>query len=420
MGGLFRDYWLRLRGFNRSIRFFLLTCFLSSTGLGMFMVIFNLYLKDLGYDEAFIGQTVALKSLAAVVILLPAGIISDLWGRKQVMAGGIMLTGLFIICLGWSKAALPLLVFNFLLGLFNSFYMVAFAPFMAENSHPEERIHLFSINSAIMLFSCMLGNILGGWIPDLLMAYGLSMVLSKRITILAAGTFNLLAMLTVSQVRVRHQKQIIALRQLYRMIKGKKDMELIFKFVVVQIIIGIGAGLMVPYFNLYFSSRFGLSPSLIGLIMAGGQVMTAAATLISPLLVNIMGKVRTVFVVQLLSLPFLLALGLTPWLSLAVLAYLLRGALMNSVNPVFSNLLMDSVNEEMKGIANSLIQMVFQLGWVICGPVSGWIIAHYGYSYIFFISAFFYLISAGYFYVSFKYKELRVPAGDHTHQSRIC
>ena len=67
-------------------------------------------------------------------------------------------------------------------------------------------------------------------------------------------------------------------------ITKKKDSRLIGQFIVTQLLIGLGSGLVVPYLNLYFTNRFSVSLSGMSLLIALGQIMTIVSMLIGPTL----------------------------------------------------------------------------------------------------------------------------------------
>ncbi len=173
-------------------------------------------------------------------------------------------------------------------------------------------------------------------------------------------------------------------------------------------IVGIGSGLVVPYLNLYFADRFHTSHSAIGIILSLGQGATAIAMIIGPVVVNKVGEVKAVVILQLLSLPFLILTGLTTNLYFAIIGFLFRQALMNAGNPIQMSLMMRKVPDEMKGFANSFSQMAFSLGWATMGPVSTFIVASYGsywgYSLVFSLTGFIYLCGALYFLMVFREK----------------
>ena len=145
---------------------------------------------------------------------------------------------------------------------------------------------------------------------------------------------------------------------------------------------------------------------MIGLIIALGQAATALAMFIGPLVVKRLGEVRAVVTLQLLSLPFLLLTAYTTNLWIASIGFLFRQALMNAGNPIQSSLMMSKVDDSVKGLANSVNQMVFQLGWAFMGPISTGIVlkhgAYWGYAQVFTITSVIYLIGSLYFYIVFR------------------
>lgn len=118
------------------------------------------------------------------------------------------------------------------------------------------------------------------------------------------------------------------------------------------------------------------------------------------------GEVKAVVILQLSSLPFLLLTAYTENLTLAAIGFLFRQALMNAGNPIQTSLMMSKVNDSVKGLANSINQMVFNLGWAVMGPVSTGIVimygAYWGYAIVFTITASLYLIGSIYFLTVFK------------------
>ncbi|WP_420827567.1 hypothetical protein AWH56_26925 [Anaerobacillus isosaccharinicus] len=79
---------------------------------------------------------------------------------------------------------------------------------------------------------------------------------------------------------------------------------------------------------------------------------------------------------------------------------------MNAGNPIQMSLMMRSVDDSMKGLANSVGQMVFSLGWAVMGPVSTGIVmlygAYYGYAIVFSITGALYVVASVYFFLVFR------------------
>ncbi len=376
---------------------------LSSVSRGIFMVLFNLYLRDLGFNEAFVGQAVSLQALASVIILIPAGIMSDRLGRLIIMVAGCIIKSAALLLVAFTQAGSFLLILSFSMGLGQALLMVNSAPFLAENTGVRERMHLFSINWSMMMFSTMLGNVLGGWLADSMESYLLlGPVFSKQITIFIASILGFVAVIPLFRAQEKRKADKSSWRSFFRNLRGSGEMGIILRFVAASLLLGLGAGLIVPYFNLYFASVFDLRTGSIGVIMAAGQAVMALAMLIGAPVAQRLGRVRTICLLQISSVIFLLILGQTYILYLAIISFMFRAALVNAANPINMNLMMENVSDGLKGTASSLHQMVFQLGWAICGPISGLLITAYSYQFVYNVAAIFYVFSTLFFWIVFR------------------
>lgn len=402
--------------FNPNVRYLLIASLLTQTGSGMFMVIYNLYIYSLGYTETLIGSIVSFSSLATVLMVLPAGFISDRVGRRRV----ILISGLIVGLTQFARVFLihevPMITFAFLAGVFSSFIAVSVVPYLSENSKPKHRIHLFSLNAALMTLAVMFGNMVGGFSADLFMwggfeqkvAYQYTLAISAAIAIL--GLLPILLMREKAKAKQQHNPQSTeadteeAARPISppKLVNKKAQWKTILLFAGSSLPIGLGAGLIIPYLNLYFMNRFSASNSEIGIILSLGQFATVVATLIGPALVKRVGNVKAVVFLQLASIPFLLLTGFTNILGIAATGFLLRQALMNAGNPIQQTLMMSKVDDSMKGMANSVSQMTFMLGWATMGPIATQFVktygSYWGYAILFMITAVLYLIGSSYYY----------------------
>jgi len=398
----------QFKSYNRNIRLAILANILTQIGLGAFMVVYNFYIRELGLPQNVNGEIIALTSLATAIILVPAGILSDRVGRKKIMAVGVFIGGIILTIRSLVELESMLLSAGFATGISLAFFQVSVIPWLAENSGPRQRIHLFSLHSAIMMAANVVGNLLGGGLTDFF-SFFTSELISIRYTLIVGSLFYFAAVLPIlkMQEKVKPKREEKAKPNIKEFIsKNKTGFKVIALFAVAQLIIGTGSGLVIPYLNLYFADRFDASTSVIGLIIALGQAATAVAMFIGPLVVKRMGEVRAVVTLQLLSLPFLLLTAFTTNIMLASIGFLFRQALMNAGNPIQSSLMMSKVDDSVKGLANSVNQMVFQLGWAFMGPVSTGIVLHYGsywgYAHVFSITAGLYLVGSLYFFIVFR------------------
>jgi MFS family permease len=403
----YHDWKAQFRTFNRNIKLSFMMNIFTQIGMGIFMVIYNFYIRNLGFTEAVNGKVIAMGSLATAIILIPAGLASDRFGRKKVIFLGIIFSGITLFARSIIDQQDQLIALSFIGGLAMAFFQVSSIPWLAENSTSEQRVNLFSIHFAMMTAANVVGNLLGGILTDLFSLF-VSDLNSIRLTLII-GTFIFLIGAIPATKFKEHQRKLPERRKTSISPKWNwksEGIKIIILFAVANLLIGFGSGLVIPYLNLYFADRFKASTSSIGIIISLGQAATAVAMFIGPLIVKRIGEVKAVVTLQLFSLPFLLLTAYTEHLWLAIIGFLFRQALMNAGNPIQMSLMMSKVNDSMKGLANSINQMIFNLGWAFMGPVSTGIVVKYGsywgYSYVFSITASLYLIGSLYFYIVFK------------------
>ncbi|WP_230500736.1 MFS transporter [Sutcliffiella rhizosphaerae] len=399
------------KSYNYNVRQLFVVNILTQIGLGVFMVVYNFYIRELGFAETVNGKVIAMSSLAAALILIPAGVLSDKIGRRKMMIYGVVVSSLFMFLRSIFAAESLLLISAFIGGIAMAFIQVTAIPWLAENSTKEQRVKLFSYHFAVMMGANVIGNLLGGTMTDLFLHVGqLNEVWSIRLTLLlgslvfALGIFPLLK----TTESFKNGEPISFSLHNFKPNFPPGQLKIILIFAFASILIGFGSGLVIPYLNLYFADRFQTSNSTIGIVLSLGQAVTAVAMIIGPAVVRKVGEMRAVVILQLLSLPFMLVTAFTQSFLLAALGFLFRQALMNAANPIISSMMMDKVDNSLKGFANSMNQMVFSLGWASMGPVSMTIVLIYGeywgYSIVFSITAVLYLTSSIFFYFMFRGK----------------
>jgi predicted MFS family arabinose efflux permease len=150
----------------------------------------------------------------------------------------------------------------------------------------------------------------------------------------------------------------------------KQHMGSAMRFVAPHAVLGVGAGACIPFLSLYFRERFGLGDGEVGALWAFGGIMTACGYLLAPLVARRLGLVRGIVALELASVLFFIFLAYTNHLAIAVIAFLFRGALMNSGHPLFMNLVMKVTPEGAKVFQNGMQSVAWSMGWVL-GPVVG-------------------------------------------------
>jgi MFS family permease len=184
------------------------------------------------------------------------------------------------------------------------------------------------------------------------------------------------------------------------------------RLVIVNMLIGIGAGMIVPFFNVYFHKVLSAPTEQIGVIFSIGQVTMVVGLLLIPMLTERIGKVRTIAITQLLSIPFLILIAVTTNIYLAGFAYVMRMTFMNMANPAISNFNMELLGDRERATVGSLTSMGWNVFLALSTYLSGIMMANDNYLLPYMITCVVYLLAAVAYYVFFLKieKERESPA----------
>lgn len=395
----FRD---AARAFTPPARRFLLAELLTWTGHGVFQVLFNLYLIEGGFQESFVGRAVSLNALAVALAALPAGLLADRWGRTRSLALGAVIDGAAQLARASLLHGGAIYAASFCSGVGQAMIVIAAAPFITEHSSPRERTHLFSAYFATALLAGVVGSLLGGWIPAALAAlpHGLApgRLDAYRIALVIGALFVLSGAIPLAGIARGGEKPMHAAGRR----TTRADLRLLMPTGANAFLVGAGAGLVIPFMNLYFARRFACSSAQIGSFFSAAQVVTAIAALLGPTVARRFGKLRTAVASQLLSLPFLVTLGIESRLSIAVGAFLVRATLMQASTPLMNAFVMEVLPPELRARSSSLTNMAWNIGWATTATFAGALIERFGYSVPFYCTATLYAVAASGFYLAFR------------------
>lgn len=395
MGTLTRQFH-RIAGLSRNARLFLAMVSVSALGGGIFMLFMNLFVLARGNDEAFLGLLMSSMSLSALFLGLPMGVLADRMGRKWAMVAGAALSAAATLLLTLPPADWPLLVAAVFYGAGNALYMAAGPAFMAENATEDERPTLFSLQSGLSLLMAFLGSAIGGSLPSLfgtLLRVHSESVTAYRATLLTAEGMMAFALIPMLMIREKRAQSAGERRPPFTLRHSPFRWDVV-ALLVPGLIIALGAGLLIPYLNIFFKQRFHISDSALGLTFAVSHLLMGGATLLAPILAERWGKIRTVVFTQLASLPFLLTLGFVPILPVAVGAFWLRAMLMNMAGPLYTAFAMERVRENERGTVGAMIGVAYSVGQGIGPGISGFVQRSFGFPPLFLTTGTTYLVAA--------------------------
>lgn len=383
--------------------------FLIGLNFNVFQLLLNLYLKDLGFVENQIGYVLSARAIGMTIIAIPAAFLLSRVKLKPVLLVSCVTLAIFsfIIC---SVSELELLLgFMVLSGMSFAFYRVAAGPFYMRNSTEKERTYLFSLNFAMMILAGMVGSAISGKMVTIISDMTGNLILGYKYTMYGGIALGLLAMIPFFMIKsakpsFEENRINLSREQLKR--RGK----FYLKIVAVNFFVGSGAGLIIPFLNLYFRDRFSLEPDMIGFFFFFVSLSMFIGSAAAPILAKRFGLVRTVVITQLASIPFLLVLSYSYLVALSFLAFVFRAGLMNMGSPIVTNLSLELSEKSEHGLVNALLMVSWTSSWMLSTAVGGSLIHNFGYTITMDITVVLYLISTLVFFLFFKSAETKAAS----------
>lgn len=375
------EYASRVGSFRPNARLYLLNVIVTGAVMGIFRLVFNFYALSLGFDEALLGNLITASSFVALLAALPMGYLADTIGRKGSLVISGALLSIAILAMALWQSETSLYAMNVVSGLAQSLAGVTMAPFLMENSDEKERTYLFSFGQGLTMTMASVGNWLGGYLPTWLgqaqnvsatssAAYGNSVLIAG----IGAG-IAILPLLFIKSPRIaRSQRAVFAPLQY-----AAHNPVLLTKLILPMLLTSIGAGLIMPFMNVFFRVVHDQPDPVIGALFAWGSLAMGVGLLLAPPLAERTGKIQLVVITQALSIPFLILLGFSPIFWVGAATYYIRLALMNMSSPVYQTFVMEHVEPSARATVASLTSMAWNFGWAFSPTISGWLQVRYGF-----------------------------------------
>jgi len=373
-------YFGRVAAFPRDAKLFLASSVLSGFVGSIQGLQFNLYLRALGYGQDFMGILASIPAFATMALALPFGLLAGKLGYRRAILIGMVLQagGLLTLCLLPDR--LPLVGARVLAGVGGTMAGVVGAPFLAAAVGDRDRAHLFGFQAGASILSGMAGSALGGILPGVFSrAFGLPAegALAYRAVLLTTFGLYLLAMIPIARIMGSGRWERPRLRDVLA------QRFLVVRLATIQMTIGLGAGLVIPFANIFFRLKFNASDPALGTLFAINALLMGLGSFTAPALAAQIGRGRTVVLSQGLSLPFLLLWGFGPTLTWAAVGYLVRTPLMNLAGPVFSLLVMELFPPALRSGVNGVLMVSWNVGWAFGSLASGYLQVAWGFPYLF-------------------------------------
>ncbi|MCX7703431.1 MAG: MFS transporter, partial [Planctomycetota bacterium] len=339
-----------------------------------------------------------------LLFALPAGILSSRFNQKF-----FLLSNNFFFILSTAASVVlaseyGILISTFVSGIVSTFAAIVSGPLIMSNTTEEERTYAFSFQYAIGLAGGALGSFSSGYFSEFATKYGYTLTEGYRLTIIGGCLTAAVGLLPLLLLKIQpthpEDKMSMSITSLRSI-----DWKFCLKLLSSRALIGLGAGLTIPFLNLYFRYVHNSQPSRIGIYWSLSSITMLLGTLLAPLLSDRLGKVNLVVSSQLLSILFMLGLAFAPSESIALIPFLIRVALMNMSSPIANAFALESVPRKEQGVMNALLMLSWSLPWSLSTLIGGKMIERYGFYPSFISTSILYLLSSILFHLFFHNTE---------------
>jgi predicted MFS family arabinose efflux permease len=379
-----------------------------------FILVLNIFLRKQGFSDPEIASYNSLRFIGALTFALPLGIY--IRGKKLkpffILAALIVPLTSVLIIESVYREIIPLIKFAFLLwGIGMMLMRVCSLPFIIRNTTSDNSTEALSLSASTWsLATIFSGIIISGldWVNNLSIGNWI-LYFNERTILWIITTLSISALFFAFRISENGYKSNTSNTNILSLYKNY-DWIIIIKALSPMIMISIGAGLTIPYVNLFFNSIFNLSSSQFSILGSITSFLVFIFSLMVPSIRKKYGYWFTIVVVQALSICCLIIMALMelyvsyPFaLSIAITAFIFRQPLMHMAHPASNELLMNYVGEKNQELISALSSSLWSASWFISAKIFERLrLLDYRYYEIFLITAGLYIVGNIFFALLIK------------------
>ena len=380
-----RAYWQKVLDCGRDIHLFLGYALLSYVGIGVFMLIFNLYIVQLGYNEGFIGAVNGVVTLSMGTTCLLLGYLINRFGNWACLTIGTVEFAVSLVALAFVSSGPALLTLAFLNGIGSAFIMAGQMPFVIEWTPRGHTAMMAAFSSAVSSGSIMLGSLVGGHLPSAIGAMigvAASSAEAYRWTLVIGALISgvsILPNLFMGPARTeRHHEDFrVSHAQLLSHRVRRQARRDVGALILLGLFLALGVGAIEPFYNVLLT-EMGASAGTIGIIFAISGLAATVLSLTGPALAQRIGYISAQVWTRLFFIPIHLALIILPVPWLVSLAYAGRKISGSVAWPLESAHAGGLVPPQARAHAFGLRSASWNFGYAFAAFFSGQIIARTG------------------------------------------
>lgn len=414
---------------DSSIKYLIAAEFFLQIVNGAFTLSLNLYLAKQGYPDPMIADFTADRFMVVMLFALPLGLYIKGKRLRPIFLAGVLalpLVSLALLEAVAQHATVWLRGLFILWGLCFTAVAIPSLPYILRNAPAAVHTRALSLHAA----TWSLGLLVSGTLIFAL-SRGFPAIFDDKTLLQVFSAIGLAAVAFVVRMpkhentdsgeispKIRHEPIGRQAAVYARQLINEYDWKLIGKAVVPTTLIAVGAGLTIPFMNLFFYHRFGVNTDGFALLGSATALLVSVVTLLVPRIKGTLGY-KAIPLSQAAAIASLVGLGAADFMSgytwalpLAFFCFVVRQPLMSLANPMTSELTMYYVGSQNRELTVAIISAIWSGSWFVSSYAFGLLRAmnlHYG--TIFFVTAAFYTIGVATYVLLIKDFRRRERAG---------
>jgi MFS family permease len=373
--------------------------------IGFLQVVITAWLPTIGFTAFQVGLLISVQGLFAVILAIPLGIVSDIYGRRLILISGSLAGALGLLTFGLTTDFGLLVAASAVLGIAEGATVAVWNALLADFTSGESRNKIFSLSYVMISVASGVGLLLPGFFPFIAGPLGLTSYAIHRSTLELLGLLSFLSPAGIVVLLWRHKETVNPERKF----KGFKNLGFLARLGVVAGAIGFGAGFIIPLVGTWFLLRFSVGDAYSGPLLAVSSILIGLAAFGSPRLAKRFGQLNAIMLTTGSSMVFMLSMAFIPDVNVAALFYIIRTGLMNMSGPLMDSFSMSLFPPEQRGLVSAVSNTVFRLPNSVSSSFGGLILFMGLLELPFIIASAFYILGLVafffFFVVSSKYRD---------------
>jgi DHA1 family multidrug resistance protein-like MFS transporter len=231
--------------------------FISMLGMGIVSPFLPIYANTLGASSLQVGLVQAAFNITGIGTLLFVGRLSDRFGRKSFLCGGLSILAIASVGLMFADDIARLILWRFVQGLGASAHLPIAQAYLGDITPEGDEGKWMGYFNAVLFAGMGAGPLIGGVVAD---------AFSIKATFLFMAILNVLGLIaTLIFLKEMPRKTAGSERASFIAPLKSRIMRGVFSF---RMTTGIGTSSLMAFMPLFADLRIGLSASLIGILMA--------------------------------------------------------------------------------------------------------------------------------------------------------